>query len=128
MSIDIDLYAYDYNQLVSKIVEHLKLDGTEEELQKIEKILERFGYITRDKQEYIILNNEYYEDGNPYFNICDVICSAFGKSESNEDLFGQVFLNFRENGAKYKYLINYVDKYDVADELNIELISDEEDE
>ena len=29
MSIDIDLYAYDYNDLVSKIVEHLKLDGTE---------------------------------------------------------------------------------------------------
>ena len=128
MSIDIDLYAYDYKELVSKIVKQLKLDGAEEELQKIEVILERFGYITKDKQEYIILNNEYYEDGNPYFNICYVICSAFGKSESNEDLFGQVFLNFRGNGLERENLINYVDKYDVADELNIDLVLDEEDE
>ena len=79
-------------------------------------------------QQYIILNNEYYEDGNPYFNICYVICSAFGKSESNEDLFGQVFLNFRGNGLERENLINYVDKYDVADELNIDLVLDEEDE
>lgn len=126
MSIDIDLYAYDYKQLVSKIVEHLKLDGSEKDLEMIQNILEKFGYITKDKEEYIILNNEWYEDGNPYFNICYVICSAFGKSEDEVDLFGQVFLDFRGNGAKYKYLINYVDKYDIADELNIELIVDED--
>ena len=128
MSVDIDLYAYDYKELVSKIVERLKLDGSEKDLEMIQNILEKFGYITKDKEEYIILNNEWYEDGNPYFNICYVICSAFGKSEDEVDLFGRVFLDFGGNGAKYKYLINYVDKYDVADELNIELISDEEDE
>lgn len=127
MSIDIDLYAYDYKELLSKIVEHLKLNGTEEELQKIENILERFGYITKDKEEYIILNNEWYEDGNPYFNVCDVICSAFEKSERNEDLFGNVFCSFR-GGAERKTLNNYADKYDVADELNIELMFDKEDE
>lgn len=127
MSIDIDLYAYDYKQLVSKIVEHLKLDGSEKDLKLIQNILERFGYITNDKKEYIILNNEYYEDGNPYFNICDVICSAFGKSESNEDLFGNVFCTFRDVVPR-KTLHNYVDKYDVADELNIDLFIDEEDD
>lgn len=124
MSIDIDLYAYNYKQLVSKIVEHLKLDGTEEELQKIEKILERFGYITNDKKEYIILNNEYYEDGNPYFNICDVICSAFGKSEDEVDLFGNVFCSIKDV-VKRKTLHNYVDKYETANDLGIDLIEDE---
>lgn len=124
MSIDIDLYAYDYKQLVSKIVEHLKLDGTEEELQKIEKILERFGYITNDKKEYIILNNEYYEDGNPYFNICDVICSAFGESEDEVDLFGNVFCSIKDV-VKRKTLHNYVDKYETANDLGVDLIEDE---
>ena len=123
MSIDIDLYAYDYKELVSKIVEHLKLNGTEEELQKIENILERFGYITKDKEEYIILNNEWYEDGNPYFNVCYVICSAFGKSESNEDLFGNVFCSFKDV-VKRKTLHNYVDKYETANDLGIDLIED----
>ena len=55
MSIDIDLYAYDYKQLVSKIVEHLKLDGSEKDLKLIQNILERFGYITLDNEEYIII-------------------------------------------------------------------------
>lgn len=127
MSIDIDLYAYDYKQLTTKIVEHLKLDGTGKDFKIIQNILEKFWYITQDNEEYIILNNEWYEDGNPYFNICSVICSAFGKSEDKVDLFGNVFCTIKDV-VKRKTLHNYVDKYDVADELNIELIFDEEDE
>ena len=123
MSIDIDLYAYDYKQLVSKIVEHLKLDGTEKDLELIQNILERFGYITLDNKEYIILNNEWYEEGNPYFNICTVICSAFGKSEDKVDLFGNVFCTFKDV-VKRKTLHNYVDKYETADDLGIDLIQD----
>lgn len=126
MSVDIDLYAYDYKQLMTKIIEHLKLDGTGKDLKIIQNILEKFGYITQDNEEYIILNNEWYEDGNPYFNICFVICSAFGKSEDKVDLFGNVFCTIKDV-VKRKTLHNYVDKYDVADELNIELIFDEED-
>ena len=123
MSIDIDLYAYDYKQLVSKIVEHLKLDGSEKDLKLIQNILERFGYITLDNEEYIILNNEWYEDGNPYFNICDVICSAFGKSEYEVDLFGNVFCSVKDV-VKRKTLHNYVDKYETANDLGIDLIED----
>ena len=125
MSIDIDLYAYDYKQLVSKIVEHLKLVGTEDDLKIIQNILERFGYITLDNKEYIILNNEWYENGNPYYNICSVICSAFRKSESKVDLFGNVFCTFRDV-VERKTLNNYADKYDVADELGIELFEEDD--
>ena len=105
MSVDIDLYAYDYKQLVSKIVEHLKLGGTKKDLDLIQNILERFGYITKDNEEYIILNNEWYEDGNPYFNICTVICSAFGKSEDKIDLFGNVFCTFTDVVKRKLYII-----------------------
>ena len=125
MSIDIDLYAYDYKELVSKIVEHLKLDGSKKTVETIQKILERFGYITIDNTEYIILNNEWYEDGNPYFNICDVICSAFGKSEDKVDLFGNVFCSFRDV-VKRKTLHNYVNKYDVAEDLGINLFEEDD--
>ena len=121
MSIDIDLYAYDYKQLVSKIVEHLKLDGSEKDLKLIQNILERFGYITLDNEEYIILNNEWYEDGNPYLNICTVICSAFGKPEDEVDLFGNVFCSIKDV-VKRKTLHNYVDKYETANDLGIDLI------
>ena len=63
MSVDIDLYAYDYKQLVSKIVEHLKLGGTKKDLDLIQNILERFGYITKDndadsEEDYITCGDQ----------------------------------------------------------------------
>lgn len=75
------------------------------------KILDCFGTTFGDS--YIILNNEYYEDGNCYYNLSTVISRVF---KVDGDPF-DVQLDLEEEGLNYKEI------YDAFEELGL----DEED-
>lgn len=127
MSIDIDAYAYNLKEIKDKIFEVLKVEQTENNSNLVDTIFEKFGYITQDRQEFIIICNEFYDEGNPYYNICKVLCGAFGKSENKVDLFGEAFCRFK-GGPERKKIPTYANAYDIADEMNLEYCEDDDDE
>ena len=104
MGISIDLYKYDYTTLVADL---MSVDGINDQ-KKLEMILSECGEIIHDT--YLILNNEYYEDGNPYYSVAVLIDLAF----SVEDSFDVTLKN-------RKCAKDYVNVDDVAKKLNIEL-------
>lgn len=118
----VDMVKVDIEPFKDCIIKKLKVEDTKENRDLIQKVLDKFGY-THDGT-YIILNNEFDEEGNPYDNVSTVLASAFGQSEYEIDLFNC----FYDKKVKHDYLINYADKYEIADELGIELIEDEDDD
>lgn len=98
MGMRVNLYSYDFNQLVSGIANFVKTDYRE----KIEKILLIGGNKIGDR--YIILDNELYEYCNPCENIPSVIDRCFGV----EDTFGECFYTF-DNKFGRKTLISSTD-------------------
>ena len=110
MSISVDVYIYNKDLLLSS----LKDWGADDKELTI-KILDKCGYFTGDS--YVILNNELYEDGNPFYKIADLFDSAF-KGKNSFD----IFLAQRSDG------INYVEIGDIAEELGIELIDEDDQE
>lgn len=67
MSINIDLNRYDYDKTKKALLEKTK----EKDETMIDKILQEFG--TKINNDYIILNNEYYEDGNCFYRVMEFI-------------------------------------------------------
>ena len=118
----VDMIKVDIEPFKDCIIKKLKVENTKENRDLIQRVLDKFGYT--HEGAYIILNNEFTEDWNPYFNICTVLASAFGQSESKIDLFDC----FYDKKVKHDYLKSYADKYEVADELGIELIEDGEED
>lgn len=105
MGVNIDIHIYDKKELV----EGLKNWGANNE-QLLNKILDACGKFTTI--EYIVLHNEYYSDGNPYFNLSSLLDSAFNKKDSFDVLCCKV---------KSKRGVNFVDEYEVAEELGFEI-------
>jgi hypothetical protein len=104
MGVSIDLYKYNYPALVESL---MKIEGVNDK-QKLEKILSKCGEIFGDT--YLILNNEYYEDGNPYYGVASLIDSAFGIEDSFD-----VFLEDRQHA------IDYISPEDIAGEVGFEI-------
>lgn len=67
MGVSIDLNRYDYEKTKKALLE--KTNEKDENV--IDKILQEFG--TKINNDYIILNNEYYEDGNCFYKILEFI-------------------------------------------------------
>jgi len=105
MSISIDLYAYNHKSLVDDLI---KIGCSDNIL--LDKILTTCGDVFGES--CIILCNEHCDDGNPYYNIATLIDSAFNISDS----FNVFFYNETKKEG-----INYVDIYEVAEELGIKL-------
>ena len=110
MGISIDLHIYNKYELLKGLSEW----GTTDTALSI-KILESCGTFFGDN--YVLLNNEYHEDGNPYYNVAKLFDSAFKK----EDSF-HVFC-FKVESVEGK---NWVEVDDIAAELGFEIIEEEE--
>jgi hypothetical protein len=125
MSVDIDLNIYNYERLKKRIISTYNLKPEDERL--LESILSKFGVVVGDR--YIILDNELYEDGNPYYNVSFAIEKAF-KLGDDADVFGRCFCPYDLIGDNdYKQCgINYAEVYDVLYELGIEYDDDYDDE
>lgn len=98
MGMSVDLYSYDFNQLVSGIANFVKTDDKE----KIEKILLVGG--NKIDNRYVILSNDFFEDFDPYMNIPSAIDRYFDV----EDTFGECFCTF-DNKYGFTELISAVD-------------------
>jgi len=109
MGISIDLHIYNTYDLLAGLREW----GAEDRELSI-KILENCGSFFGSS--YVLLNNEYYDGGNPYYNVAKLFDSAFKK----EDSFN-VFC-FKVTSVEGK---NWVEVDDIAAELGFEIIEEE---
>ena len=111
MGISIDVHMYNKPALLDALQ---KWGATD--LDKAVRILEQFGTFAGDT--YVLLNNEYYDGGNPYYGLLNVLDKAFGR----DDVHTKVFLtDLRTEG------ISWADEREIAEELGINM-DDEDDE
>ena len=109
MGIDIDVYKYNLKKLKKSFMELPEVN--DEDL--LTKIMLEFGEVIGDS--YIILDNEYYEDGNCFYNLSSMIDQVF----ETKDSFN-VLLDQRESVLSYKEL------YDAYNNLGLEEPEEEE--
>lgn len=113
MGISIMPYFYEEQPLI----EALKKDGAEDEV-LLRKIMEKFGTFLGNK--YILLHNEYYQDYNPYFELADVLNSAFDYKGNDGCKFWHTYFKVTHTSG-----ISAASAEEVAEELGIELIREE---
>ena len=109
MGYDIEIYKYKYKELKKSFME---LSGVNDE-DLLTKIMLEFGEVIGDY--YIILDNDYYEDGNCFYNLPNMIDKVF----NTEDSF-DVLLKRRES------LLSYKELYEAYDNLGLEEPEEEE--
>lgn len=86
MSVSIEVKSYNYDELVNGIMGLCKTDNKE----LVEKILLAGGDHIGDR--YLILNNEYWEEFDSYYNVSSVLDEVFDV----EDVFGNCFCTFHD--------------------------------
>lgn len=111
MGRSIDLYSYDYEKLINKI---LKVCNTEDE-ELVEKILLSCGNKIGDR--YIILNQELWEDCSCYYNVSIALERIF----KIYDVFGKVFCPLKNEETDKQELINAIELYEIEDILGYEI-------
>ena len=84
MGRDVSLHSYRANILKIAIAEYYQTDDFE----KINEILSAAGSFIGDR--YLLLENDFWEEYNAYFNLPSALDSAFG-SEERHDVFGKCF-------------------------------------
>ena len=95
MSMSVDLYSYNFEKLINKILTFCKTDDKE----LVEKVLLSCGNKIGDK--YIILNQELWEEYNCYYNVARVLEKIFHV----EDVFGNVFCTWKDNEVDKEDLV-----------------------
>lgn len=90
MSVSIEVKSYKYDDLVDGIMDFCKTDNKE----LVEKILLAGGEHIGDR--YLILNNEYWDEYDSYYNVPSVLEEKFDV----EDVFGNCFCTFNDKYDK----------------------------
>lgn len=80
MGTNVELMRYNYDKLVKELMKVPGIDNKE----ILERILLEFGEKIND--QYILLNNEFWEDYNCYYNVSIVIDNVF-KCKDSFDIF-----------------------------------------
>ncbi|MED3832970.1 hypothetical protein [Peribacillus frigoritolerans] len=106
----VELKKGDYETIKSELVKRYSIEDAD----FLEKILLQFGEKIGD--QYVLLNNEYWEDNNSYYGVATFIDRYYGV----EDSFDIFLRQMKEANANWNV-------YEAADELGVEL-PDEEDE
>ena len=110
MSVDVDLHKVKYAKYLNEL---MKLEEVNDK-ETLEKILLKFGEKIGDY--YILLNNEYYNDYNSYYNLFSLIDFYFKIDDTYPNKSShEVFLNLCEE------MVANRNRYDVAYELGIEV-------
>lgn len=114
MGRSVEIHSYDYNELVNEILNVCNTDNKA----LVEKILLLGGEKVGDK--YILLNNEFWEEYNSYYNIP----TALEKIFKVDDVFGKVFCAYPNKIADSKELCSSVEMYEIEDALGIKFEGD----
>lgn len=117
MGISIDVEIFNHKKLRDKIIQTYNLNAADEEL--LDKILMAFGVVAGDR--YIVLNNEYAGDYNPYYQLSDAIEKAF-KLNEDADVFCKCFCIFDDDDDYHAYGVNCTSADYVLDELGVEQV------
>ena len=97
MGCSVDLYSYNKNNLKQNIFNKCQIEPSEQNCKILDFILDEFGSTIGDT--YILLNNEFWEEYNCYYNISSVIDKVFNvkhsfdcflNDETKEDLISSV--------------------------------------
>lgn len=116
MGIDIDLCKCNFKELKKAYMEKFPQIQDEDLL---EKVLLEFGTVIGE--DYVILCNEYYEDGNCFYNVSPVLEKVF-KLPDDSDAFDILL-------AKRKEILSHKEEYEAYENLGIDPYEeDEEDE
>ena len=111
MGYNIDVYKFKFKELKKSFMELPEVN--DEDL--LTKIMLEFGEVIGDS--YIILDNEYYEEWNCFYNLSSMVDKVF-KTEGSFD----VLLKQRTP------LVSYKELYDAYDNLGLEEPEEEEEE
>lgn len=117
MSRSVDVQIYEWTTLLDRLgqwaVKHNKAMNRDLVASVLEKCGDRIG------DKYVLLNNEYSEEYNPFYNVATLVEAAVGIHPSDaelDDVF-EVFLDMRSEHSKQA--IHYVDKDKVIEELGL---------
>lgn len=113
MGVSIDLHVLDH----AKLMENLAKAGAGDE-GRVNEILDRFGH--RIGEKYVILNNEYHDDGNPYYGLMAVMDAAFGLKWVLDGGKGDTHDVIARTPGWLKG-ISYADTHDIAERLGIDI-------
>lgn len=116
MSVCVDLNRYDYNKTKKALLEKTK----EKDETMIDKILQEFG--TKIDNDYVLLNNEFWEESNCFYNIMEFI-EKYYKFEDG-DVYECFIRSDKDEMIDYKDIeqacenlgIDYDDLYDEESE------------
>jgi hypothetical protein len=109
MGIYVDVQKGNYETIKSELNKKFSIEDTD----FLEKILLQFGEKIGD--QYVLLNNEYWEDNNSYYGVSRFIDRYFGV----EDSFDIFLRHMTEVNANWNV-------YEAAEELGVELPEDDE--
>lgn len=109
MGVSIELRIGNFN----KIVEELTNKIGKNDIEMLEKILLQFG--ERIDDNYLLLNNEYWDEFNSYYGIAELIDRYYGIKNS----FDVFLYNMKEANANWNV-------YDASRELGIDLPDSDE--
>ena len=106
MGVNIDLYRADKASLVEKTMEYCNTNNRG-------KLIEVFNYFMIDNGgEYILLNNEYYEEVNPYYLLMQTIDSMFGTDNWQSEVWFKVRKSIDDI---------YHEQYEIEEKFNIKM-------
>lgn len=79
MGQSVNLYSYDKKKLVQRLVEKTSI-ASDEDIELLNKILDEFGSTIGDR--YVILENNFWEEYDCYYELGFAIDEAFGCKNS----------------------------------------------
>lgn len=116
MSVCVDLNRYDYEKTKRALLEKTK----EKDETMIDKILQEFG--TKIDNDYIILNNEFWEDYNCFYNVMEFIERYYGFEDG--DVYECFIRSIKEEMTDYKDIEQACENLGI----DIDTLYDDEDE
>lgn len=109
MGVYVDLYKINFEDYINELMKEPKINDRK----MLKKIMLEFGEKIGD--QFILLNNEYYEDYNSYYSMFHLIDSYFEIEEYVDIESFDVFLEMREE------MVSNMNQYEVAEGLELDI-------
>lgn len=81
MGLGVELYKYNYNELIDAIAEHVESD----DFTLIKKVLLSCGEKIGDS--YIIVRNDFWDEMDPYFTLFNLLDNIFNVSDTFSKIY-----------------------------------------